>query len=504
VRSRDVSHQVPIEDPTGVARACRCERWAWQQLHDQHAGLYKTPTEVQLDEPSWLSFRQGRGETLRAALERTLRDAIRAGALRAGVRLPASRVLAQSLGVSRGVVRDAYGQLEAQGFLVTRPRAAPVVATLPQPTTHPREASSPDPAPRYDLTPTTPDVALFPLNRWLATAQKAARQASIAALDYGDNRGDRSLREALADHLGRTRGVIAEPEQIIVVQGTAQAVDLVLRLLSRRGASRVAVEDPSHPTNHERIRALGLEVVGQPVDAEGTVAAGLDADAVLLTPAHQFPTGSVLSGERRRQLLAWARDSGGLIIEDDYDAEFRYDREPVRALQGLAPQHVVQLGTVSKTLAPALRLGWIVAPPELVDEAEHTKLLLDIFSPTLDQLALARFLTGGEYDRHVRRARTTYRRRRDRLLTALGHHLPDLQIEGVAAGLHLLLRLPVGASDRAIAGEAQHAGIAVTPLSVFQLAPTEAGGLVIGYGRLHEAAIDQALAALAEIVRPHL
>jgi GntR family transcriptional regulator / MocR family aminotransferase len=275
-------------------------------------------------------------------------------------------------------------------------------------------------------------------------------------------------------------------------------------MLLARGAARIAVEDPSHTTNRERIRHLGLQVVGQRVDSDGMVVAGLDAGAVLVTPAHQFPTGSVLSGARRRQLLTWARETGGLIIEDDYDAEFRYDREPVRALQGLAPEHVVQLGTVSKTLAPALRLGWIVAPAELADEVEHTKLLLDIFSPTLDQLTLARFLTSGDYDRHIRRARTTYRRRRDRLLAALRTQLPELPIEGVAAGLHLLLRLPPGVSDRAIADQAREAGIAVTPLTAFQLACNEAGGLVIGYGRLHEAAVEEAADALAHVIRARL
>jgi GntR family transcriptional regulator / MocR family aminotransferase len=281
---------------------------------------------MEVDEPSWLTLNRRSGETLRAALERTLRDAIRSGALREGVRLPSSRVLAQSLSVSRGVVRDAYGQLEGQGFLVTRPRAAPVVAAVPRPPTPRPESEPAAPVPRYDLIPTTPDVTLFPLNRWLATAQQVARRASVTTLDYGDNRGERTLRAALADHLGRTRGVIAEPDQIIVVQGTAQAVDLLLRVLLRRGASRVAVEDPSHTTNHQRVREFGLDLVGQPVDAHGIVVAGLDADAVLVTPAHQFPTGSVLSGERRRHLLAWSRASGGLIVEDDYDAEFRYDR----------------------------------------------------------------------------------------------------------------------------------------------------------------------------------
>jgi GntR family transcriptional regulator/MocR family aminotransferase len=459
---------------------------------------------VASDEPSWFTLERGRGETLRAALERTLREAIRAGALRAGVRLPSSRVLAQSLGVSRGVVRDAYGQLEAQGFLVTRPRAAPLVAAVPRPAAARLEPEPPVAAPLYDLTPTTPDVTLFPLNRWLATAQQVARRASVATLDYRESRGERGLRAALADHLGRTRGVIADPGQIIVVQGTAQAVDLILRVLVGRGAARIAVEDPSHTTNHERIRSFGVELVGQPVDTHGMVVAGLDADAVLVTPAHQFPTGSVLSGERRRELLTWSHATGGLIVEDDYDAEFRYDREPIRALQGLAPQRVVALGTVSKTLAPALRLGWLVAPTDLVDEAERAKLLVDIFSPTLDQLTLAEFLTRGLYDRHVRRARSIYRSRRDRLLAALVKYLPELPVAGVAAGVHLLLRLPPGVSDSAIVDNANRSRIAVAPLSGFQLTPTATGGLVIGYGRLHESSIEAATRALAGVIRAHL
>ncbi len=212
----------------------------------------------------------------------------------------------------------------------------------------------------------------------------------------------------------------------------------------------------------------------------------------------------MLSGERRRHLLAWSRESGGLIVEDDYDAEFRYDRNPVRALQGLAPEQVVQLGTVSKTLAPALRLGWLVAPPGLVDEAAGTKLLLDVVSPTLDQLTLAEFFTRGHYDRHVRRARTIYRTRRDRLLTALARHLPELTIEGVAAGVHLVLRLPRGVGDATISDEARRSRIAVPPLSAFRLAPAADGGLVIGYGRLHESAVEAATRALARVIRAHL
>ena len=455
---------------------------------------------MDLDEARWLTWEPAPGETLRAALERTLRDAIRTGALRESVRLPSSRALAQALGVSRGVVSDAYGQLEAQGFLVTRSRAAPVVASVPRLDVVRREPEPRARAPRYDLTPTTPDVTLFPLARWLAAAQQVARRSSTAALDYREPRGERALREALADHLGRTRGVIAEPEQIIVVQGTAQGVWLLLHLLWARGTSRVAVEDPSHTTQHERIRAFGFDLVPQRVDGDGMVVEGLDADAVLVTPAHQFPAGSVLSGERRRELLA----AGTLIVEDDYDAEFRYDREPVRALQGVAPEQVVQLGTVSKTLAPALRLGWLVAPPALADEAARTKRLLDDFSPALDQLTLAELLTRGHYDRHVRRARSVYRARRDRLLAALAKQLPELAVEGVAAGVHLLLRLPPGVDDRTIADAAREAGIAVPPLSAFRIRPSDDGGLGGGYGRLHESAVAAATRSLANLIRPAL
>ena len=460
---------------------------------------------MEIDEARWLKFERGRGETLRAALERTLREAIVAGALREGVRLPASRVLAEALGVSRGVVSDAYGQLEAQGFLATRARAAPVVAAnLARVDGASRTLEAPEVPPRYDLTPTTPDVTQFPLHRWLASVHQAARRSGAVALDYREPRGERLLREALADRLGRTRGVIADPDQIVVVQGTAQGVDLLLRLLRARGAKRLAVEDPSHTTQHERARVYGFELRSQRVDRDGMIVAGLDAEAVLVTPAHQFPVGSVLSGERRRQLLAWSTKTGGLIVEDDYDAEFRYDREPVRALQGLAPSHVAYVGTVSKTLAPALRLGWLVPPAELADEAARAKRLLDDFSPALDQLALAEFIRRGDYDRHLRRARGVYRKRRDALLAALARQLPELAVEGVAAGVHLLLRLPSGIDDATVSAEAGRARIRVPPLSAFRLTPSQSGGLVIGYGRLHESAVEAATRALGDVVRKHL
>jgi GntR family transcriptional regulator / MocR family aminotransferase len=460
---------------------------------------------MEFDEASWLRLEPAPGETLRAALERTLREAIAAGSLREGVQLPASRVLARTLGVSRGVVTDAYGQLEAQGLLTVGPRSAPVVAaSLSQVSRLVRRREPRPPQPRFDLTPTTPDVTLFPLRDWLSTAQQAARRANFAVLDYRDSRGEHALRSALADHLGHTRGVIADPEQIIVVQGTAQGVDLLLRIFATRAFARVAVEDPSHTTQQERIRALGLELVGQPVDGDGLVIDALEADAVFVTPAHQFPTGNVLSGERRRNLIAWSQETGGVIVEDDYDSEFRYDREPVSALQGLAPDRVIHVGTVSKTLAPALRLGWVVVPDDLAEDAERVKRLVDDFSPALDQLTLAEFLTRGRYSRHLRHARAAYRARRDAVISALTRELPELSIEGIAAGVHLLLRLPEGVSDTEIAEQANLARIRVPPLSAFRIAKQGAGGLVIGYGRVHEAAVKSAARALAKVVRTSL
>jgi GntR family transcriptional regulator/MocR family aminotransferase len=344
-------------------------------------------------------------------------------------------------------------------------------------------------------------VTLFPTRRWLSTLLEVARTAPAAAFDYGDPHGERELREVLADHLGRTRGVVTDPARIVVVQGAAQGIDLVARALAVRGARRVAVEDPSLDSQPQRMRAHGLEVVGQRVDAEGLVVDDLRADAVLVTPAHQFPSGAVLSGGRRRALLEWAGRRRALVLEDDYDAEFRYDRQPGRALQGLDPERVAYLGTTSKTLAPALRLGWLAVPAELADEAVRIKHLLDVCSPPIEQLALARFIAQGDYDRHVRRARAIYRARRDRLIGVLDAQLPGLAVEGVAAGMHVLLRLPAGADDRVVAFEAEREGVRVIPLSTYQLGRSSRGGLVIGYGRIHEAALEPAITALARALR---
>ncbi len=467
-------------------------------------------TEQQFDEASAWALEPRPGESLRACLERTLRDAIREGSLRAGVELPASRRLATQLGVSRGVTSDAYAELEAQGYLLITARRRPVVAQVPGARRPAREPPEPTPRPpRFDLTPTTPDVTLFPRRQWAAAMAAAIREAPAAALDYGDPRGSLVLREKLADELGRTRGVICEPHQVIVVQGATQGVDLTLRALrASHGARgvRIAVEDPSLDRQHEQIVALDLELVGQPVDRDGLIVDGLAADAVIVSPAHQFPTGAVLSGARRRELLAWSRETGGLIIEDDYDAEFRYDREPVRALQGLHPDGVIYAGTTSKTLAPALRIGWLVVPEPLVERLSEIKALLDDLSPTLGQLALAHMLERGHYQRHIRRTRGVYRARRDRLAAALAAHFPGLSVFGVAAGLSVMLELPAGTDDRGLERTALEAGVRLEALSRYTIEDRGRSGLVIGYGRVHEAAIGPAVAALhratAELFAP--
>jgi GntR family transcriptional regulator/MocR family aminotransferase len=349
------------------------------------------------------------------------------------------------------------------------------------------------------MTPTTPDVTLFPRREWSAALTAAVREAPATALDYGAFEGDPTLRARLAGELGRTRGVICDPSQIIIVQGTAQGLDLALRVLQKRGARRVAVEDPSLHRQHDQVRGLGLDLIGQPVDQEGLLVDSLDADVVIVSPAHQFPTRAVLSGARRRALLDWVRDAHGVVIEDDYDAEFRYDRDPGRALQGLHPDGVIYIGTTSKTLAPALRLGWLVLPEPLVAEATATKRLLDDFSPTLEQLAFARMLARGDYQRQIRRARAVYRGRRDRMTQALAKHLPELAVSGVAAGLHVLLQLPVQSHDREIEAASRGAGIALEALTRYTLTDRGQHGLLLGYGRLHESVIPAAIAKLARV-----
>jgi GntR family transcriptional regulator/MocR family aminotransferase len=445
------------------------------------------------------------GVPRRRQLELQLRDAIRSGRLRTGAALPPSRILAQELGVSRGVVVDAYSQLAAEGYLCARPGAGTQVAYVPH-------ESAPLPARdvrapariRFDLRPGQPDFALFPRQRWLVALSHALRSLPDSELTYGDPRGLEALRVAVVDYLARARAVISDPERVIVCAGLAHGLTNVWLALRRRGARRIAVEDPGWRWQTRTVEYAGLTPVPVPVDDRGLVVSELervDVDAVAVTPAHQFPTGVVMSAERRAALVQWARLRCALIVEDDYDSEYRYDREPVAALQGLAPDCVVFGGTTSKTLAPALRLAWTVLPAHLVREVTQQYAASFGGPPAIEQAAAARFLASGELERHLRKTRRLYRRRRDALIAALARHLPELRVGGAAAGLHLIAWLSDDADESAIAGAARRRGVAVHGLHrhCTALAPVPPA-LLPGYALLSEPSLDAAVRELAAAV----
>ncbi len=330
----------------------------------------------------------------------------------------------------------------------------------------------------------------------------------LAAADFGpaSGRGSPALHDALAAYLNRVRGTSARPRDMVICTGYAQGISLVVSVLAARGARRLAVEDPSADDDAVPVaRAAGLEVVGVPVDADGVRVDALErteADALVLTPSHQWPTGAVLSAERRHAVVRWARERDALIVEDDYDAEYRYDRAPVGAMHGLAPDRVIYAGTASKTLAPGLRLGWLVLPPPLVAEVAEAKLLADRGSPVLDQLVFADFLQRGELERHLRRTRPVYRRRRDALLAALRERLPGFEPAGIAAGLHLVAYLPPGLGEAELIAAAADRGVAVHGLAPYRLSTPGRPGLVFGYATLDEAVIRRGVALLASAARP--
>jgi GntR family transcriptional regulator/MocR family aminotransferase len=443
--------------------------------------------------------------SLREQLEAQLRDGVRAGRLRPGTVLPPSRALARELGVSRGVVVEAYAQLVAEGFLTARRGAGTAVANRAAATAGPPPAAAgpPDPpAPAYDLRTGRPDLAAFPRAAWQAATARALRAVPHAALGYGDPRGAPALRGALAEHLGRARGVVADPDRIVVTAGVTQGLGLVWRALRERGVRRVAVEDPGWRAQRLSVEDAGLEAVPIAVDEHGLDVAALrasGAQAVAVTPAHQFPTGVVLAPERRAALAAWAAESGGVIVEDDYDAEYRYDREPVGALQGLAPEHVVYAGSASKTLAPGLRLGWLVLPAGLAPAVAERRGRADHGGPVLGELALAELLRRGVVDRHLRRTRRRYRARRDALLGALARELPAVRAGGVAAGLHLVAWLPDGVDEAAVASAAAGRGVAVHALHAdCTVVAPRPGALLLGYALLPEPALERAASLLAD------
>ncbi|GLZ78866.1 GntR family transcriptional regulator [Actinorhabdospora filicis] len=431
------------------------------------------------------------------SLEGLLRERIRRGVLAPGTRLPSSRDLAGQLGVARGTVTAVYRQLAAEGYLVAVRGSGTRVAELAAPGAGGGAAPGGARA-RFDLSPGLPSLAAFPRAAWLRAVRAALAEVPDAALGYPEAAGSREFRAELAGYLGRVRSVEASAERIVVTHGTFDALGLLAGHLREEGHGVIAVEDPCGAGQRELLARSGLEVVGVPVDGEGLDVAALAATgarAVVVTAAHHYPLGVALSAARRRALVAWARERDGLIVEDDYDAEYRYDRPALAAVQGMAPEHVVYSGTVSKTLAPALRLGWLVVPVARHADLARRMWLRCRGAGGLDQAAFTRFLSGGGYDRHLRVTRAEYRRRRDAFLAALAELFPQAVPEGIDAGLHVLLRLPEGSDDAAVARRAQGCGVAVTALSSY--APGHRPALVAGFAGVPVGRMRAAVSALA-------
>jgi GntR family transcriptional regulator/MocR family aminotransferase len=448
-----------------------------------------------------LAITPGRG--VGAQVTAALREAVDSGRLPAGTRLPSSRVLAADLGLSRGVVVSAYEQLIAEGRLVARRGSGTVVAGLPASSPVDGRVGSPTPPGPLPLRPGVPDLGMFPRSAWRRSYDYAVRSVADHLLDYGDPCGVDLLRRELAGYLARVRGARTTAEHVVVTTGAAQAMTLLATVLNGRGVTRIGVEDPGSRGVHWQFAVNGLDVVPIPVDEEGIDVSALAASgvrAVFVTPAHQFPLGVVLSPRRRSALVAWARAGDGLVIEDDYDAEFRYDREPVGCLQGLAPDVVALVGTASKALAPGLRRGWLVVPPAWRDVVAAAKEAADLGGSVLEQVAFAHLVATGAYDRHLRHARRVQRARRDVLVAALAEYLPRARVSGVAAGLHLVAELDEGTDDKAIVDAVRPLGLAPVALSSLRLAAHGPPGLVLGYAAQTPDELRAAVRRLSTVV----
>ncbi|MEU6807600.1 PLP-dependent aminotransferase family protein [Streptomyces sp. NPDC046831] len=481
-----------------------------------------------------------------------LRSAIADGRLPVGTRLPASRVLAEELRVTRGVVTEAYRRLSESGQIAGRGRGGTVVVAAPAPPASPsappaassasgrpsfssppaaeHRASCPrTPTPvsdaffafphrdgvvdalrglscRIDLSPGVPDLAAFPRTAWLRAERAVLAAVTPADFGYGSPQGAPALRRAVVGWLARNRGILADPDEVVVVAGVAQALGLLGQLLRADGVDRVAVEDPGSLGARQQLEHGGHTTVPVPVDAGGLDVDALrvcGARAVLMTPAHQFPTGVVLDGQRRRELLRWAAE-GGVVIEDDYDAEHRYDRPPVPALRSLLPDGVCYAGSVSKLLAPALRVGWLLVPPHLRDALVTAKRYADLGNGILTQLVLARLMDSGELERHLRHVRRRHRRRRDVMLRAVEAHLPGARVHGAAAGLHLMVTFTDEPGSRVrdtdLAAAALARGVKAHPLSWHRLTPGPPG-LVLGYAASAAHEIEEGIALIGEALR---
>jgi GntR family transcriptional regulator / MocR family aminotransferase len=423
-----------------------------------------------------IELRRDRRASLHRQIEASIRDGIRSGRLQLDTALPPTRTLAAQLGLSRGVVVEAYQQLIAEGYLTSRPGGYTRVAVGPE-SLRKRARPAAEQAPTIDFGYGRADVSSFPRAAWLRSIRRVLTETPDERFGYLSGRGVPELCEVLAEYLNRVRGTSADPECIVLCNGYAQGIALLVQVLARSGARRLALEDPS--SGDDALPAAieaGLEVVGVPVDERGIgvdALEGSDADAVVLTPSHQWPLGAVLSAEARAAVVRWARRRGALIIEDDYDAEYRYDRAPIGAMQGLAPDLVVYAGTASKTLAPGLRLAWLVVPRHLVEDVAAAK---------------------------VRRMRPVYRRRRDALLKALRERLPDFEPTGIAAGQHLVTWLPSDLDEATVVKAAARRGVGVYGVAPYRIGSDGPAGLIFGYATLNERMIAHGVGILAEVV----
>lgn len=430
-------------------------------------------------------------------METALREAIRSGRLAPGSRLPSTRSLCTQLGISRGVVSEAYSQLAAEGYLDTRAGAGTRVASTTATSPSADARGEPAPPSRYDLSPFRPALSAFPRGAWLAALARVSRRVPDEHLGYPLPAGVPELQQALAGYLGRARGVQITPERILVCASLRQGLCLLWSVLAAEGARAVAIESPGWRGIPETAQESGLATAGVPVDEHGLREQELEslhADAVAVAPAHQFPTGSVMSAERRSALVHRCRRTGAIVFEDDYDAEYRYDRRPLGALQGLAPDVVVYGGSASKSMAPAMRLAWMALPERLAPAMAALQYLRGGMPAPLAQLAFADLIERGDLDRHLRRQRRLYRARRDALLEELAERLPELRVMGAAAGLFLTLMLPPGTEEASVLAGARANGLALQGLGASD------PGIVVGYANLDRASVPRAVRLLARSI----
>ena len=442
-------------------------------------------------------------------LAAAIRTAIRDGRLPLGAALPPSRTLATDLGVSRWTVTEAYGQLTTEGYLAGRTGSATRVCWSPTPGDDPvphrprQHEAAPRPPARFDMTQCRPDFRAFPRHKLVDALRAAAETTPFDHLGYSEPGGEQRLRAVLADHLNRRRGAAAEPGTMSIFSGAGQGMSQLSRALLAAGHTPIGMENPGSDRLWQTARTAGLKLVPLSVDDDGLVVGALDSHrdlrAVCVGPAHQAATGSVLPPHRRAALLDWARRAGGLIVEDDYDSEFSYDGPALPAMQGTDRNRVALLGSMSRTLTPAVNIGWVVAPRRWV-QAIRTDPKVPLIPPALTQLALAHFIESGAYDRHLRRSRQRFRARRAALLAALERTLPECRVRGAEAGLHLLPELPAGSDPAAIIAEAKRRDMLLCDIDELRFRP-EPGESRLGYGNLNDAVVDEAVAVLAEVIR---